>query len=93
MVQVELRPPVNDGEPIETDYDGPAVVDNGITIYYSDAPQPPAEPTVEDCHPICVHCLLRSHPTISRGLKVAERHEGCAVFVEGKWHPARKTTT
>jgi hypothetical protein len=91
VVQIETRPPVNDGKPIETDY-GPSVADNGLTIYYSDAPALPTEPTIDDCHPICVHCILRAHPTIGRGLKVAERH-GCAVFVGGKWQPARKTTT
>lgn len=74
-VQIELRDPVSDR-------------DNGVTLYFTDAPVD-EDPTIEDCRTICIHCILKSHRTIGKGLRVAQE-TGLAVFVDGAWQPAKR---
>jgi hypothetical protein len=89
IVQVEIQPPVGDGKPING-YGGRSIIDTGIRLYHEDAPGLEAtdDEMLEASRPICVHCVLKSHPTIGRALQLAKRH-GRAVWKEGRWCPSK----
>jgi hypothetical protein len=54
-----------------------------FTVVLEDSPGPGGPPRV----PVCVDCLLDTHPRLGRGLDVALEHGG-AAWEDGRWVPA-----
>ena len=54
-----------------------------FTIVLADSPGPDSAPEV----PVCVDCLLDSHPRLGRGLDIALEHRG-AEWRDAAWVPA-----
>ena len=54
-----------------------------FTVVLEDTPGPDGEPDV----PVCVDCLLDTHPRLGQGLEVAFEHTG-ARWDGGAWQPA-----
>jgi hypothetical protein len=54
-----------------------------FTVVLDDSPGPDSEPEV----PVCVDCLLDTHPRLGKGLDIALEHRG-AEWSDGDWVPA-----
>lgn len=71
-----------EGEPIAVlcDPDGDPPGQRWFTVVLDDSPGPDSEPEV----PVCIDCLLDTHPRLGEGLGIALEHRG-AEWRDGEW--------
>jgi len=70
------------GEPIAVlcDPDGDPPGQRWFTVILDDTPEPDGPPQA----PVCIDCLLDTHPTLGKGLDIALEHRG-AEWRDGEW--------